>query len=281
MFFHLLLLLLSCKSAPEIVLEKDTLPLGTGASVYIFANVKEARPILNLLPIEELNNRQAKQMLDRTDFAAAAMFPQESGQRFQLAAWGKYPGISGLAFTFDKNWKKKRTASGKSFWYSNKLSISMSSRQAFAAISLNDVPADPLAAGAQIPEDFNAFRRNAPLSCWLENPAPVIDKILNEAGLPGFPVQKLFINIFPAGENYSPGLYEAIIRLQFENASLGFGMAAILRMAGGFAANNIIASLFLANPPVHSGRNVDIKTAPLSEEELLFLFNTLLSTSAN
>jgi hypothetical protein len=99
--------------------------------------------------------------------------------------------------------------------------------------------------------------------------------VLNQAGIPvRFPVQNLFFNLFPVANNR----YEAVIRLQFENASQARGMAAILGLAGGFTSddpNMMIAALFLANSPVQNGRNVDIKTAVLTEMEITQLLKIL------
>jgi hypothetical protein len=293
----LMIFIVSCQTmpkAPDVFQEEARFaPLDTGASVYIFANVKEARSIINLLPVEELKDRQAVQMLDRSNYIAAAFFPPQSGRRFQLVAWGNFPGTgAGMAFSFDRNWQQQRSATGGSFWHSsvNRLSISMNSKQAFVADSLNDTPVDPLTSppGTEIPEGFNAFRHGtqrvpgisgtgdtgttAPLSFWLENPGPIIQQLLNEAGLPlRFPVQKLFINLFVINE--TPERYEAIIRFQFENASHARGMAAILNLAGGFTADNPLTSILFANPPVQEGLNVDIKSAPLNDAELLNLLS--------
>ena len=274
----------SCQSAPKVTdaaLIETTVPFYSGASVYILADLKQARTIIDLLPIEELNNRQTMQMLDRTDFLAAAMFPQESGRRFQIAALGNYPSSqANFAFTFNRDWQKKRSQTGGSFWYSrsNRLSIAINSRQAFAASSLNDEPCDPLISGAgvEIPEGFNEFRTGAPLSCWFEDPAPLINRILSSAGIPlQFPIQSLFISLLTAAQDE----YEAIIRLQFENPSHARGVAAILNMASMLSAGDsgsIIGSIFFANPPVQNGNYVNIKTAILNEEEIVQLLGIFL-----
>jgi len=285
----LVIFLISCKTItpkPDVFLEETQfVPLNSGAAVYIFANVNEARQIIDLLPINELRDKQTKQLLDRTSYITAALFPPESGQRFQLAAWGNYPSSqAGFAFTFDKNWKKQRSAAGKNYWHSktNRLSISMTSRQAFVAASLNDTPSDPLTtSGAEIPEGYAAFRQRAPLSCWLENPGSVITRMLNDAGLPlDFTVQKLFINIFPVNNTSEYSLdnqdgYEAVIRFQFGSVSHARNLAFLLSLAGRFALDDsdLIVSLLLSNPPVHDGRNVDIKTSVLNEAELINLFS--------
>ncbi|MCL2442480.1 MAG: hypothetical protein FWD13_03345 [Treponema sp.] len=286
----LIILFVSCQTItpmPDVFLEDSQfVPLDTGAAVYIFADVNEARQIIELLPIDELKDKQTKQLLDRTSYITAALFPPESGQRFQLAAWGNYPSSQAdFAFTFDKNWKKQRSATGKNFWHSkaNRLSISMTSRQAFVAASLNDTPFDPLTAlpGAEIPEGYAAFRQGVPLSCWLENPGSMITRMLNDAGLPlDFTVQKLFINIFPLSYTSEHLLsnqnrYEAVIRFQFGSVSHARNLAFLLSLAGRFVQDDtdLIVSILLSNPPVHDGHNVDIKTSVLNETELISLFS--------
>jgi len=270
-------------------------PLDTGASVYFFANVQEARSILELLPIKELNNNQAKQMLDRTGFAAGAFFPKDNDRQFQIAAWGKYPGNADIVFSVNKNWEKMRSFTGRNYWHSasDRLSIAINSRQAFIAQSkingaLGDIPTDPFAItpGIEIPEGFNDFRSDkntqnntivkAPLSLWIENPSFMIRQTTFGqmlSGLARFPIQQIFINIFSTNENQ----YETVIRLQLENASQARGMAAVLNIAGGFAQTGFaqtgfvdtkIASLFLANSPVQREKNLDIRSAALSKGDI-------------
>jgi hypothetical protein len=279
----------SCQSVPRIpnafLEDMQILPLDKGAVAYVFANVQEARTILDKFPIEELNDPQAKQMFDRTDQAVAALFPEESGKRFQLVMWGNYPNSRArTAFTFNRSWKRQRSASGQNYWFSasNGLSLSINPRQAFLAASENNEPIDPFVTGAEIPEDFNSFRRGvmgfteSPFSCWLENPSPMLSRSLNEAGIPiRFPVQQLFFNLYttPSGE------YEAVIRLVFNNTSQARGMAGILNLAGNFVSNDpdsVIAAIFLAYPSVYNNRSLDIKTALLSEREVTLLLEMFL-----
>ena len=292
LLFILFLILISCQTTPGMSNvdpeNANILPLERGALFYIVADVKKVRPIIERLPIEELNDSQTRQMLDRTNYIAAAVFPQESGRRFQLAAWGNYPASQAdFALSFNKNWKKMRSQAGGSYWYSsaNRLSLAVGSRQAFAASSLTGDPFDPLSKeGIELPEGFADFRRNAgvisPFSCWLENPAILISRIMNDLGFPlGIPVQKLFINLMPTQEEK----YETLIRLQFENAAYARNMIRIFNMAAGLFSGNFdiaLASLFFANPPVLNGSNVDIRSAALDEEEivqLLGFFNTFLT----
>jgi len=273
----LLFVFVSCRTFPKTADaffdNKNSLPLENGASLYIFADVKEVRQIINILPIEELKDKQTKQMIDRTAFLAAALFSQESGKRFQLAAFGNYPSSQAdFALSVNSGWQKQRSKTGGSYWYSqaNRLSIALDRNQAFIAASLKNEPCDPLTPppGAKIPEGFQEFRNNSPLSFWLENPAPIVNRILSSAGVPlRSPIKGLFIKLFPStGKNY-----EAVIRLQFENPSHARGMSALLNLAAGLAPDDL-AKLFFANPPMQNGNNVDIKTALLGEKEITMLF---------
>jgi len=278
----ILLSLNSCQSAPRapeaFMEEAKNAPLSTGGTVYIFANAKTARPIIELLPIEELQDDQTKQMLDRTNYLIGAIFPPSSGRRFQLAAWGNYPSSqAGVALSVNRSWKQYRLESGQSFWHSedNKLSIMINPKQAFIVSSLSASPVDPSAAmpSIEIPEGFNAFRQNAPLSCWLENPITSIQRVLVQSGIPiQFPIQQFFINLFTAEGNR----YEAVIRFKLENNSQARGMVSILNLAGAFVSNDPLVRILLTNPAVQDGRYVDIKTSPLTEKEIVSIFSFLL-----
>ncbi|MCL2211270.1 MAG: hypothetical protein FWB95_05055 [Treponema sp.] len=285
---------LSCKtvSMPDTadVLRDDATyaPLDTGADVYLFAHAKEARSIIEILPVRELKDKQAKMMLDRTNFITAAVFPEKSGKRFQLAAWGRYPASNAAtALNSNKGWEKIKAQTGYEYWYakSNSLSLALNNRQAFIISTLNRKPAEPAASapGMEIPEGFNEFRKRAPFSCWVDNPAPVLLKILSEAGFPGrFPVQKLFFNLYPEKDKF-----EAIIKLQFENITQARAFAAVLGLAGAFVSREpepasskktgmMIVSILLANAPIQNGAAIDLKTAALTADELAVLLNYLL-----
>ena len=273
----------SCQTLPKtqdtFLEELQYLPLESGASAYVFANVQKARQILDLLPFDELNDPQARQMIDRTGYFVAALFPQASGKRFQLAAWGNYPSArAGFAFTFNKNWKKQNSAAGGSYWHSSagKLSLSMTAKQAFIASSLTSQPFDPFNQNnVDIPEGFNEFRSGADLSCWIENAGGSVTRVLNSSGLPvQFPIKQMFINL----NTVSGGKYEAVIRLQFESATQARGMVSILNLASafGFSGSNFIASLFMANPSVQNGSSLDFISGILSEQDITALFEMFL-----
>ena len=310
-------LFLSCQSAPtppDALIDKTGfVPLGQGASVYIFADAKKAGPILESLNINGINgldNKQFRQMLDRTQFVMAAVYPSASSpaqtqtQRLQLAAWGNYPvSGAGMAMTFSKDWKKVRSPEGKNYWYSEKngVSLALEAKQAFVVIGGNS-PAYPVSAapGATVPEGFTAFRnassalgKDAVISCWIENPAASFNQFLRKMEIPiELPAEKFFVSIIPL--NVTPSQenarqYEALLQIQVATATQARGLAAVISLARNFIstdaadinavggnANNISAlmvSLLFANPPVQDGNNINIKTGLLSAGEISLLFN--------
>jgi len=290
-------LLFSCQTmqTPDSFFDEGIIPLDPGASIYLFANVQQSRSIIEMLDIDELSNKDVKQMIDKTNNAMIALFPSESGRRFQIAAWGNYPGSGAeIALTFNKNWQKykldkthsDRTGSARTsfvisnnYWHSgrDRLSLALNSRNAFIAAWLNDTPASPFAAGIEMPKGFNLFNSEASISCWINNPAPIFQRIFNDIGAPiRVPVDQLFLKL----NNISNSNYEATVRLVFETPAYARTVAAILGFARNFSSPDPemqIVMLFLANPPVQNGNNVDINTAPLTESDILKIINTFSS----
>ncbi len=295
-WFVIFALFFSCKSAPvaQEIAEADSLPLDSGAFAYIFTDVNKARPLLGILPVGELKTWQALLILESTDTAAAALFQRESGRRFQISGWGKYPSFrAGLALFFSRNWRRQRSPEGN-YWTSaaDKLSISLGSKQVFA-VSWHDNPGNPRpsAQGVKMPEGFSGFMRGSPLSCWLEEPSGLLTQILNDQGIPiRLPAERLFISIFPSipisanSPDTAELKYESVIRLQFENVSQARAITAVLTMANAFmpqgsssqSVGPVLASIFFGNPPVQNGRNLDIRSAPLSEKEISLLLEMFL-----
>jgi hypothetical protein len=289
---------ISCKTAPKMpdpVREDiEYISLEPGALVYVFADVQGARPILDLVPIQELDDKQSKQMLDRTRSAVAALYPAESGRRFQLTAWGRYPGFrAGMAFGLSKGWKKQRSAAGFPYWYSgySGLSLAMTGKQVFASASTDGNPGDPFTAppGIEVPEGLTEFRRGALVSCWLENPGPVINRIIERMQIPlQIPAERLFVSLFSAaGEDGAAETgnrqYQGLLRIQLAGASQARALMTLFSMARAFTGGvrtgreaegpEALAALLFANPPVQDGKNLTIKTAAMSEKEIALLFS--------
>lgn len=299
----LLFLFISCRTIPEIpdavMEESEYIPLEPGALVYVFADVQGSRPILDLIQIREMNEKQSKQMLDRTRSAAAALYPPESGRRFQLTAWGDYPSFrAGMAFGMSKNWKKRHSATGGlPYWYSAKdrLSVALNAKQAFVSAPVNDVPDEPFlrTPGLEAPEGFLEFRRGALISCWLEDPAVLINQIFEKMRLPlQLPAERIFVSLFLAADRPESGVivttgetgdrqYDAMIRIQVSGATQARALVTLFTLARSFIAAGMVqedgpaalAALLFANPPVQDGRNLNIKIDALTGKDIALLFS--------
>jgi hypothetical protein len=229
------LVLAACATAPktpELPLN-ELLPLDSGATAYILVDVPQARPILNKVNLGGYNSAQLSGILDKTSFAAAALYPPESGQGIRAVAWGNYPSFrAGLAFGTSKEWKRQRSATGKTYWYSagRRVSLALERNRAFAALdpaaamfapAPTGTTAAPVAAreaaairgaaagpyaqepGINIPEGFNGFREGAPLALWMENPAGFLDRFLGALRLPiRIPAERLMaaLSVLPSAE---------------------------------------------------------------------------------
>jgi hypothetical protein len=165
----------------------------------------------------------------------------------------------------------------------------MNNRQLFLAASANDMPAAPVTVSPMpLPGGFvefrEAYKRGAFLSCWFDSPATMLNQILNANGIPlRVPAEKLYANVL-SGYNYTArqNYYEVVLRIQFDNALQARAIATALTLAintflpGANGADNPLVTLLFANPPVLDGRNLDIQTAQLGEEEIALLLNLFL-----
>jgi hypothetical protein len=269
LFFLAALLFTACKSVPKTAnaLLSERLPLEGGASVYLFMDVAEARQILGQIPIEGLSSADAAQALDRTRYAVAALYPPESGRKFQAVAWGNYPSFfAGLNFTPKKGWQKQKSQNGKSYWFSANrgLSLALGGSQAFLAGAV-DVPggaaaggaagpqqrraADPYnqGAGVDIPPDFTLFRGDSPLALWMEEPAGPLARFFSGLGLPlQIPAEELMASLttlspapagaavdagVAAGPGGSGALYEIRLRIKTPGASNARSLATLFAYA--------------------------------------------------
>jgi hypothetical protein len=302
LFFCLAALFVSCASAPKtpdpVLGGGRIIPLEEGATVYLFVDAKGARPVLDLIPIRELSEKQTRQMLDKTKTAVAGLYPAESGRRFQLVSWGSYPGSAGIALGASKDWKKQRSAGGLPYWFSplSRISLALNARQAYVAASLSENPGDPFSPGIEVPPDFDEFRRDAVLACWLEKPGDRLNNILGALELPlQIPAERMYISLFraahqgasengkkesAAGQGADAGGFEALVRIETAGSSQAKALVTLISMAKIFASNlgeadgpAVLAAILFANPPVQDGNKLTIKTSALSEKDIALLFS--------
>jgi hypothetical protein len=257
----------------------NSIPLEDGALTYLLADAKAARPVLELIPIRGTDKKQTAQILDRTKTVAAALYPPESGRRFQLAAWGSFSsGMAGMAFGTSKDWKKIRSSQGYSYWYSqaNALSVTMNAGQAYVSASSGAAPTEPLGAGSlRIPREFAELGGAPALFCWFEKPGPMLNQFLQALGLPlQIPAERMFVSL--AGGPTDDGFqYGASVRIETPTESQARALVSLISMARAFSQglSGGLPALLFANAPVLDGKYLNIKTAPLGEKEITLLFS--------
>jgi hypothetical protein len=310
-----LLFFLSCTTAtkaPELTpLESGILPLDEGASAYALIDMAHGRPILEGISYIPLNDKNMKQMLDKTQSAAMAVFtpsPRDD-RRYQLVSWGNYPASSaGMAFGSNKDWKKQQSVSSNMvYWHSEKsqISVAVSPSRAYVLAAMTKVPHDPIASteGIKIPEGFGEFAKGAVFSCWFSDPGPLLNQRLKTMSLPlEIPAEQLFICLFQADKKTSAAqpmspaepFYEAQFKIKLPGATQARAVVSLLTLARSFmpapeppppieptdtqdrktqkSAAMMIYILF-SNPIVQEEESIILKSPPLGVRDISLLFS--------
>jgi hypothetical protein len=99
----------SCAGSPKAGITgkpDEILLLPSGAGLYLWADVAKARPLIEALSFVDLIGNYKDQILNSTNYAAAALFPGGGQERrFFLAATGAFPkSKANLSLTLGKDW---------------------------------------------------------------------------------------------------------------------------------------------------------------------------------
>jgi hypothetical protein len=288
---HCSFLISSCQTPPAIQELSpevtNVIPLETGGLAYFFVDTKRSEPILKHINIEGLDKKSFQQILDMTNYAAAAVYPKESGKRFRLAARGGYPVSNlNLALGLNKDWKKYRTATRAEYWHSSnmKLSIAFNSGQAFMLSTVDDSATEPFnTQSTEVPDGFVEFIRGSVISGWYERPGEAVSRQLRESGIAmEIPADRLLIGLFQAEGPPGESLYEAHLRIQTPSSIQARMIVSFLTIARNALSPNTssgdnnsaaLLDVLFANPPVVNGSNIDIKTGALNGSVIALLFD--------
>jgi hypothetical protein len=289
-FFIFLFFLLYCKPAmaetaetdefyeiPELVVYAEGfVPLDRDAFVYVFADTKIMRPIIELIPVDQLKSREAALAIDRTEIAIAALFTGDTGRFFQIVGLGSYPNyIINIALAINRDWRYLFSPKDN-YWYSDKdrLSLNVSPEDIYILgwrrSRENPVYEEP---GVKTPEGFIEFRHRsgepAPLSLWLENSDFILDRMFNDEGITvSLPIERLYLNLYYMENN----LFKA--ELMLWTRSLFFQEKFVMNLSSDSGEfGSALKTLFFANLPVQNGRIVEFQSALLSEKDITSLFN--------
>jgi len=264
---------------PEIVVYGEGfVSLDRDALVYALVDTKIMRPIIDIIPVNQLKSWQAAQIINRTEIALAALFTNDTERYFQVVGFGSYPVlVMNVALAIDKNWKY--TFSGDDhYWYSDtsKLSVSLESEEvnivAWRRTRVNPAYEEP---GVKMPEGFVAFRHRsgeaAPLSLWLENRDFILDRMLYGEGITvNLPIERLYLNLYQVENN------EFKIELMLQAESLFFPEDFAFNISEAGEPDSVLKTLFFANPPILNDRDIEFQAVIVSDEEIASLLKIFM-----
>ena len=304
-FTFSIFLLSSCATISRNTAQRDTGDfslLPQGGQLYLWAQVNEARDLLDSISFEGMQLSQAKVILDRTNTAAAVFFGTDtdnhtpgSVSRFFLNLRGNFPSFqAGLSFTFSRDWKRLRSITGNSFWQSEGMGLGIAMNKDLALVTAGDpyllLPANSRIPAVIVPDGFDEFRKASALSGWIPDNEPV-NKFLSDLGIPiQIPAEDFFFKahkLTASVENHETGNdeweLEFLIRTPSANHSQGLLMLFSLARPFIMSLNsgedrssimNFIPALF-ANQPSRNGNELMLRSAPFTTMELALLFNII------
>jgi hypothetical protein len=281
-FLFLALAFASCASSPKAANPNEDgspdysfLPLG--AQVYLWADVKQGRPLLDKLSFQGMDGRDARDVLDRTGATVAAFYPEQAAQRFFLAGWGSYPSTrAGISMALSRDWKKAKSETGKKFWFSKGwgLGVAVGSKLALASDK------DPFApGGAASPEGFEEFRKACVLAGWMPNPEEALNRFLQAMEIPiKIPAEEFFFGAVRAGGDER---WELVARVRAPAPSQARALVTLFTMARMFIGNATggegltgALPLLFANIPVQDGTDLSLRSGIMETKEIALLFNS-------
>jgi hypothetical protein len=288
----ILITFFSCASSPKVSSPADESGLSllpAGARVYLWADTVRARPLLDVLSFQGVSGKNVAQVLDKTKSAAAAFFSggkdddANDERQFYIAALGNYPRFSAsLSFAFSKNWKKQKSSSGDSYWYSVKDNVSLALGNNLALVSNTD----PLVAfpAASAPKGFAEFNRGFALAGWMNDSAEAINVFLASMGIPlQLPAEDFFF-----GANNKAELWDIIFRIRTQSPAQARSLLTLFSIARLFVlraqdTQGVVASepmspqqaatLLFANVPELDAEYLTLRVDSLETEKIALLFN--------
>jgi hypothetical protein len=283
--------LISCASSPMLSTTADESGLSLlpgGARVYLWADTVRARPLLDILSFQGFKGKDAAQVLDKTKSAAAAFFSDgkngdtASNRQFYIAALGNYPQFSAsLSFAFSKDWKKQKSSTGGSYWYSQGNKIALAIGTGLALVSNTD----PLVAfpAASAPEGFAEFNHGFALAGWMNDSAEAINTFMASMGIPlQIPSEDFFF-----GANNKAELWDLIFKIRTPSAAQArslltlFSIARLFVLRAQDAGESVAgesmspqqaAALLFANVPELDAEYLTLRMNSLEADKIALLF---------
>ena len=294
---------ISCATSPkaEPVLADgapDFSVLPAGANIYLWTDVERSRPLLDVLSFGGFKGSDASKILDRTETAIAASYPEGAPQRFFLAAWGEYPKFgAGASLGFSRDWKKIKSGTGSRYWYSKSTKLGVAMGSDLAIVSNGD-PFVPSSGIDPVPDGFEDFRRACVLAGWLNNPDIPLNSFMESLGIPlQIPAEDFFFGITRVPADLSPaGLnstdtapWEFVFGIRVSSASQARSLVSLFSMARFFIQMGAgseadfesdssmsvmeLVSLLFSNSPEQNEDFLTLRIGPLNENRIALLLS--------
>ena len=303
LFFFLGIFLFSCATGPKVSVPEgvegmaespELYALPAGGKTYIWIDTVEARPFLDALSIGGLSHKDMARILDSTETAVAALFPDGHERRFFLAAIGSFPVFAAnLSMTFSKDWKRLKSADGNKYWYSQNNGIALALGSNLALVSNVDPNAD--FTSETPPPGFIEFRRDYALAGWMLNPSETVAGVIASMGVPlQIPAEDLFFgasrlpsNPDPTDDNLTDTeLWEPVFKIRTPSASNARSLLALFSVARFFIQQGLInqgagvgasspqeaAALLFANTPRQEEDFLILRMGSLDVKRMALLF---------
>jgi len=235
------LLTAACATVPKTTAQMDTGDfslLPAGGAMYLWADMAEARPLLESISFDGLDLKQAGSILDRTG-SAAAVFSGAGSDRFFVSLRGKYPVFqAGFSMTFSKDWKKIKSSTGPSYWHSDKFNVGVALDSQRALVCTAD-PFEKLPSAdrpaVDVPLDFEDFRTGSVMSGWITDPKTSVNKFLSTMGIPiQLPAEDFFFKVLKSGDDQ----WELVFRVRTASVNQARALVAIFTLARVFVSGS-------------------------------------------
>ena len=289
--------LVACATIPKgftALQEDDFSLLPSGGKLYLWADVQEARPILDGISFDGVSLLSAERVLDRSETAVGVFNTRESGDPFFLTLRGNYPTFgAGFSMTFSRAWRRQRSVMGNPYWYSSPFGIGLAMDSTLALVSDGDPFLSVPAEGAQVrlPGGFNEFRDGSIIAGWISEPTETVNQFLTVLGIPlQIPTEDFFFSVFPlrqlqSGEaQLEEEKWELAFHIRTPSVIIARGVLALFDIARLFIMNQddridaerVVITDFLpvlfANRPQQEGDVLTLRSAVLDTLELSLLF---------
>jgi len=286
----------SCASAPTVSFPpeqeaRELTILPAGARVYLWADVAQGRQLLYAISSLYITGDGVSDVLDSTSSAAVAFFPaQEEGRRFFLAASGSFPRArASMALTFNRSWRRQRSVTGNSYWYSPGENIALALGSNLALVSNID-PYEQFEFEVP-PPGFSEFNRGYALSGWVNDPSPLINSFISAMGIPlQVPAEKFFFGAVST-PMIAEGDWELVFRIgtasqaqaQFLLGLFSLARFFVMQMPQAMPQDQLApdpyvispeeaAFLLFANAPELDGDGLILRIGHLNETRIALLF---------